>query len=67
MVSVTAPKPYEELAEALTNPKLPGWSLGSAEAGYATFSKEEWDELAEESSQEQAAAQSAATAQSAAK
>jgi|GEM_PF-3840427 len=46
MVFMAAPKGYEELAEAFKKQNLSGWSLGSAEAGYVTFSKKEWDDMA---------------------
>lgn len=36
------PPSFKELAEAFTNPNLSGWSIGSAEAGWATPSEEEW-------------------------
>jgi hypothetical protein len=36
------PPSFKELAEAFTNPNLSGWSIGSAEAGWATPTEEEW-------------------------
>ncbi len=36
------PPRFKELAEAFGNPDHPGWSIGSAEAGWATPSEEEW-------------------------
>jgi hypothetical protein len=42
MRSMALPPSFKELAEAFTNPNLSGWSIGSAEAGWATPSEEEW-------------------------
>ena len=36
------PPQFEELHKALEDPEYPGWSIGSAEGGWATPSKEEW-------------------------
>lgn len=36
------PPQFKELHKALEDPEHPGWSIGSAEGGWATPSKEEW-------------------------
>lgn len=36
------PPQFEELEKALEDPEHPGWSIGSAEGGWATPTKEEW-------------------------
>jgi hypothetical protein len=36
------PAQFEELEKAFRDPNHPGWSIGSAEGGWATPSKEEW-------------------------
>ena len=36
------PVQFKELADVLNGAKRAGWSIGSAEGGWATPSKEEW-------------------------
>jgi hypothetical protein len=42
MSTMALPKRFSELAEAFNDPNYPGWSIGSAEAGWVTPSEKEW-------------------------